>query len=60
MIRIVVDAKKLGLVDRFCTTTPSNTRFSRRVASSIHCRRTRLDAASSDGCAAERRCAKRA
>jgi len=39
MIRIVVEAKKDGLVERFCTTTPSMTRFSRAVVCSIQRRR---------------------
>jgi len=60
MIRIVVEAKKLGLVDRFCTTTASSTRTSRLVACNIQSRRTRLPAASSDACAGARRLANRA
>ncbi len=55
MMRMVVDAKKLGLTDRFCTTTPSITRTSRCVTCSIHWRRMRLVAARIDACVVARR-----
>ena len=58
MIRIVVLAKKLGLVDRFCTTTPSTTRFSRTVVCSIQRMRSRLVKASTEGRTVARRLAK--
>ena len=60
MIRIVVEAKNEGLLDRLCITTASTTRTSRCVACSIHWRRTRLLAASRDGLTLERRRANRA
>ena len=49
MMRIVVEAKNDGLVDRFWMTTPSTTRTSRYVVCSIHWRRTRLVEARIDG-----------
>jgi hypothetical protein len=49
MIRTVVEAKNDGPVPRFCTTTPSTTRFSYTAACNIQRRRLRFVSASSDG-----------
>lgn len=57
MMWIVVEAKNDGLVDRFCTTTPSTTQLLRQVVCNIQRARSRLVSASNEGRTAARRLA---
>ena len=58
MIRIVVEAKNDGLVDRAWITTPSSTLTSRCVTCNIHSRRIRFVVARIEACDSARRRAK--